>query len=112
MDCKDIGVRIKQARIQAGLTQEKFAEMLDISISYISLIERGERNATIDTLLSIATTLNVSVSSLLQSSSKDKDDEHILQWKELMANRSLEEKDMILKNIKTIVEFLDNQKKM
>ncbi|NDO45915.1 helix-turn-helix transcriptional regulator [Clostridium sp. ASF356] len=112
MDCKEMGSRIKKARLSQNLTQEQLAELLDISVSYVSLIERGSRNATVETLLAIADVLHVSVTSLLQDSGDlDRDEEQSNIWNELTKNRTAEEKDMILQTVKTIVTFLDRQKK-
>lgn len=36
-----IGIRIKQVREAAGLTQERLAELLDVTAQYISGVERG-----------------------------------------------------------------------
>lgn len=36
--------RLKEARLNAGLTQEKMAEMLGISVRYYQNIESGERD--------------------------------------------------------------------
>ena len=110
MDCKELGKRIKNARLNQKLTQEQFAELLDISVSYVSLIERGSRNATVETLLAIADALHVSVASLLQGD-QHRDEEQTTLWHQLTQNRTAEEKDMILQTVKTIVTFLDNQKK-
>ena len=38
-----IGMRLKQARINKNITQEKLAEMLDLSVAYISRVERLQR---------------------------------------------------------------------
>jgi transcriptional regulator with XRE-family HTH domain len=38
---KKFGIRIRKLRHQAGLTQEQLAESADISVDFISLIERG-----------------------------------------------------------------------
>ena len=112
MDCKEMGSRIKKARLNQNLTQEQLAELLDMSVSYVSLIERGSRNATVETLLNIADVLHVSVASLLQDSTDlDRDEEQNNIWYELTKNRTWEEKDMILQTVKTIVTFLDHQKK-
>ena len=110
MDNKELGNRIKKARLHQNLTQEQLAEMLDISVSYVSLIERGSRNATVETLLAIADVLQVSVASLLQDS-LNKDEEQSNLWQELTKNRTVEEKDMILQTVKTIITLLDHQKK-
>ena len=101
---------LSEARLHQNLTQEQLAEMLDISVSYVSLIERGSRNATVETLLAIADVLQVSVASLFQDS-LNKDEEQSNLWQELTKNRTVEEKDMILQTVKTIITFLDHQKK-
>ena len=41
IDYKLIGERIKEARRKAGLSQEKLAEMIDVTTVYVSKIERG-----------------------------------------------------------------------
>jgi len=46
-------------RQQRGLTQEHLARALDISIAYISLIERGGRNPPYTTVVEIADALGV-----------------------------------------------------
>ena len=107
-----MGARIKRARLKQNLTQEQLAELLDISVSYVSLIERGSRNATVETLLAIADVLNVSLASLLQDSTDlDRDEEQSNVLQQLTKNRTVEEKEMILQTVKTITAFLDHQKK-
>lgn len=41
---KQFGIRLRQIRDEAGRTQEDFAELVGISVDFLSLIERG-RNA-------------------------------------------------------------------
>ena len=41
LDYNIIGERLKKARIDNNLTQEKLAEKLDVSIAFLSRIERG-----------------------------------------------------------------------
>ena len=43
MEYKLIGKRVKKARSDKGLTQEKFAEELGVSVSFISQVESGEK---------------------------------------------------------------------
>ena len=50
MDYKNIGDKIQDARRRKGLSQEKFAEKLDISVSYIGQIERGARQPSVHIL--------------------------------------------------------------
>lgn len=41
MDYTAIGKRIRYIRMEKGLTQEKIAEMADVSTNYVSRIELG-----------------------------------------------------------------------
>jgi transcriptional regulator with XRE-family HTH domain len=59
-----IGKRIKELRKARGLSQERVAEMLDISTNYLSGIECGRENPTLDLLLRLAAALKVDVAAL------------------------------------------------
>lgn len=61
----ELGLRIRYYRKQQGFSQEKFAEICSLHPTYIGQIERGEKNATIESLLHIAKGLNVPLSQLL-----------------------------------------------
>lgn len=61
----EIGVRIKNAREAAELTQEKFAELVGLSHKNMSAIERGAVGVSITSLCRICEVLNVSSDSLL-----------------------------------------------
>ncbi len=64
-----VGDRIKQLRLHSRggkLTQETLAEKADISVSFLSMIERGERSAHLDTLSSLADALGVPLEDLFR----------------------------------------------
>ena len=48
-----IGARIKQAREQAHVTQERLAEQIEVSVQYISDLERGKVGASVSTVIKI-----------------------------------------------------------
>ena len=60
-----IGEQVRIAREQAKLTQEQFAERIDVSPQYVSDLERGVVGASIATLKSICTVLGVSSDQIL-----------------------------------------------
>ncbi len=62
---KKIGNRIKEARNRLGLTQEKLAERIEVSPSYISEIERGTSICSLAVLVSIAEILNLNLDNLI-----------------------------------------------
>lgn len=61
----EIGARIKAAREQAHLTQEKLAEAVGVSVQYVSDLERGRVGASVATVIRLSQTLQVSCDHLL-----------------------------------------------
>lgn len=60
MDIKKmIGTRIAEIRTQKGMTQEHLAGEMGISSKYLSSIERGKENPTLNTLITLSDALNV-----------------------------------------------------
>lgn len=67
MDIKiKVGQNIKRLRNAKGLSQEQFAFEADLHRTYISDIERGNRNPTVSVLEKIANALGVKPSELLE----------------------------------------------
>ena len=67
MDIRSIlSNNIKKYREVNQLSQEKLAELCGLHRTYISDIERCERNVSIDNIGKIASALNVSPADLLQ----------------------------------------------
>ena len=65
LDYKAIGKRIKIARIKADLTQERLAEMVEISPTHVSNIETGTTRVSLTAIVSLANALSVTVDDLL-----------------------------------------------
>ncbi len=63
---KKFGDRVQSLRNQAGISQEKLAELAEMHRTYISGIERGERNVSLVNIMRLANALNVSVSKLMK----------------------------------------------
>ena len=62
------GIRIRQLREEAGYSQEAFADMCGYARSYMSRIERGQGNPSLDAIEVLAKALNVEVAHLFCSS--------------------------------------------
>lgn len=71
LDYNIIGERLKKARINKNLTQEKLAEQLDVSIAFLSRIERGSSFISLKRLNQICSVLDVSEGEILNGVSKD-----------------------------------------
>ena len=67
-DYKGLGQRIRDARRQKGLTQEKLGELCGLSTAHVGHVERGSRIPSPEALLSISQVLEVSADWLLTDS--------------------------------------------
>ncbi len=63
-----LGKRIKALRQNLGITQDKFAEMLNCTSSHIGKIENGKGGISIEMLVSVANILHTTVDQLLLDS--------------------------------------------
>ena len=61
---KFVGKRVRELRLNLGLTQEKLAERVHSTTSYIARIEQGKRKPTLGFLSKVALALNVSLSDI------------------------------------------------
>ena len=60
-----LGKRIREHRLKAGFSQESFADHCGLHRTYMGGVERGERNLTIQSVMTVATGLGISMSELL-----------------------------------------------
>ncbi len=74
IDYNLIGSRIKEERRKNGMTQEELAERLEVSIGYISQVERGITKISLDLLGLISRIFNVDVASFITESSVKQND--------------------------------------
>lgn len=66
MDKVTLGKRIREARIEKGLTQQALAEKANISMMYLGEIERGIKMPSINSFVKILEALNVSADYVLR----------------------------------------------
>jgi transcriptional regulator with XRE-family HTH domain len=63
---KAFGQRVRLLRKQRGYSQEGLAERADLHFTYVSSVERGERNISLINIVRLARALKVMASSLFQ----------------------------------------------
>lgn len=61
----EIGKRIREQRLKCKFTQEKLSELIDVSPSYISEIERGTSICSLQTISSLSLVLEISLDYLV-----------------------------------------------
>jgi transcriptional regulator with XRE-family HTH domain len=62
-----IGARIAELRSQKNMTQEYLAGKMGISSKYLSSIERGKENPTLNTLISLSQALKIDLEEIFSS---------------------------------------------
>ena len=65
MDFVEFGKRVKQRRLELGYTQEKLAELTDLTNTYIGAIERATSKCSVETVVKLANVLNLDIDYLL-----------------------------------------------
>lgn len=67
-DEKRFGQRIKKLRVNKGLTQERMADELAITVSYLAKLEIGTRTPSLDSIIQLAVYFDVSLDYLVLGS--------------------------------------------
>ena len=65
-----LGSRIRELRLKKGFSQESFADHCGLHRTYMGGIERGERNLTVQTVLTVARGLGLTMSELFSGIEK------------------------------------------
>ena len=60
-----IGRRIRELRLQQKITQERLAELIDMSVPYVSYIETAKKKPSLETLIRISNALGITMDELL-----------------------------------------------
>ena len=64
---KGFGAELRRRRIASGISQERLAELADLHRTYISAVESGRRNLTLESIQRLATALGASVASFFSA---------------------------------------------
>jgi transcriptional regulator with XRE-family HTH domain len=62
----EFGARVRELRLLRGWSQEDFAHHVGLDRTYVSGIERGRRNPTLDVIVQLAAALQASPADLLK----------------------------------------------
>ena len=104
MDMIAIGSKIKEARERAHLTQEELAEIIDISPTHMSVIERGVKTPKLDTFVKIVKALNLSADALLLDGMDQVNDSIVAELSVRLGRLSDEDRHRILNAIRALTE--------
>ena len=104
IDYNVIGSRIKKARLAKKLTQEELAEKVNVSIAFLSRVERGSSHINLKRLNQLCSLLDVSEGYILNGTSSNSSQYLNKEFSELLKNCSPEKQKMIYNVAKAIAE--------
>ncbi len=108
---KAVGQRIRNYRTKKGLSQEKLAELSGCHPTYIGQLERGEKNATLESIERITAALGISLSKLFEKLGGQEDDKERsipLACYEFLSAKSKEEQEQLYKILLEMDKYKTN----
>jgi transcriptional regulator with XRE-family HTH domain len=64
------GQKVRTERLKLNLSQENFASKVGVHRTYVGMIERGEKNITLDNIDKICLALNLTISEIFKGYAK------------------------------------------
>ncbi len=110
MEEKTVGAKIQEARRSAGLKQWQLANMVNVSESYIALIESDKRNPSITVLTKIAEVLGLTTDQIVFDVDTRSNASFTLEWQSMIRDRSPKEIESALKMLRSYFSCLDDFK--
>ena len=104
LDYNIIGERLKKARIDKNMTQEKLAEQIDVSVAFLSRVERGTSHINLKRLTQICEILGASEGSILNGVSSNSDNYLASEFNNILNSVSSDKQKLIYKIAKVISE--------
>ena len=102
---KIIGQRIRNYRTQKGLSQEKLAELAGCHPTYIGQLERGEKNATLESVEKIASAMDISLSELFDKLGKSGSNNIAAKCYDLIASKNEAEQKQLYKMLQEMDKY-------
>ncbi len=97
-----VGLRIREIRESMNLSREKFSEKCDISVSFLSDVERGKKSLTAKTIYKICSSMGVSADYIILGHKKGFDMDMSIEVLNSFSNEQLEHVTAILHEIRQL----------
>ena len=106
LDYISMGMRIRDRRTRAGMSQEKLAEKTSLRRSYISYVENGKKSISLEAVVEICNALEMPIEDLMvdnmvASRSMEGNDASYL-----LLDCTPEEQEILTKNMRSLRETL------
>ena len=105
LNFREVGSRIQGFRLKNGLTQDELGEKIGTDQKYISRIEGGYHNISLDTVVAIARALHISVDSLVADYGNGDDESNLQDVLNAVRGMSSGQLDMLRDEIEIIKRY-------
>lgn len=109
---KLIGKRVKEVRIEKGLSQAELAVRCKTSAQYLSQIENGKKQASLQILVTVSEVLGVSLNELLNGNQVNNPKEYRSDILKLFADCSSYEKRVLFEVLRSTKAILRDNKQL
>ena len=102
IDFKKIGQRVQKYRLENNITQEKLADLINSSQTYVSEVEAGKHRLFFDTVVAIAKALNISVDKLIADFEDNSNPSTLQEILNEIRGMSPKQLELLMDNINTL----------
>ncbi len=106
IDYNLIGRRIKEIRREKNMSQAVLAELADLSVTYISQIECAARHPSLESIIKISDSLEVTADRLLYGNLKHNYSEYEKEFCEMISDCNNTEKKIIFETVLALKKIL------
>ncbi|MDE6593701.1 MAG: helix-turn-helix domain-containing protein [Oscillospiraceae bacterium] len=106
MNYSKIGANIRELRRSQKITQEKLAEKANLSVRYISNIEKSDKHISLETLIKLASALNVTADRILRGNQENDLCGLESELNELMGDCTIHERNIIIDTAKALKKII------
>lgn len=103
---KTVAERIRTRRKALGLTQEKLAELTELSSTYIAKLEAGTKTASLDTLLALGEALDMDAADLIRMREESTDLDRARSVCDALSGLSPDDTAFVLEEMLRLVAYL------
>ena len=88
------------------MTQEELAELIDVTPAYIGHIERNQRSFSLQTLVKLATELDIDMNYLFSDSVPSNEEQIVAEFKQLIKGKPLRAQEAALDMVRTVFKYM------
>ena len=105
-----LGENIKKHRKSEKLSQSTLAEIVNVSVSYISRIECGKNHASLELLVNICEALGTTLAEVMTGNQGNFPEEYLIEFTQIMNGCTTDDKRLLIEICSYIKKALEKKK--